>query len=225
MTRYCLENEQMKKKYYDRLKIKKQEKTIRQISKSVEKFEEFTGYKNFKLFNFKMAEKYIKHLREEGLSLNTINSYLRHLRGFLEWLSMQTGYKSKINLSDVELLSISDNELNSINKKIIDDYPTFEQAKAIFSSINPINEVDIRDKALISLAVLTGMRAEALMTISISAVNIDKMEILQSSRNHTKTKFGKDILSKIFNFDDDMQACFIDWYKYLKHYDKSKCTD
>ena len=45
---YLLENEIMKKKYYDRLKIKKQEKTVNQIAKALEKFEEFTGYKSFK---------------------------------------------------------------------------------------------------------------------------------------------------------------------------------
>lgn len=225
MSKYCLENEKIKKEYYKRLAIKKQEKTIRQIAKSIEKFEEFTEYKDFKLFNFKIAEKYIKHLKEEELSLNTINSYLRNLRNFLEWLSMQTGYKSKISLADVELLSLSHNELNSINKKIINDFPTFEQAKAIFESINPLNDVDKRDKALISFAVLTGMRAEALMTISIGAINVDKMEVFQSKQNNTKTKFGKDILSKIFNFDDEMQACFLEWYRYLKEIKLFSNTD
>ncbi|MDD3014647.1 MAG: tyrosine-type recombinase/integrase [Candidatus Gastranaerophilales bacterium] len=220
MSEYCLENEIIKKKYYDRLRIKKQPKTINQIAKAVEKFEEFTGYKNLKLFNFKMAEKYIKHLRDEGLSLNTINSYLRHLRGFFEWLSMQSGYKSRINLSDVELLSLSNNELNSINKRIVLDYPTFEQAKAIFNSISPINEVDKRDKALIALAVLTGMRAESLMSVSIGAVNLNKMEVLQKN-----AKFGKEILTKIFNFDDEMQAYFIEWYKYLKEVKLYSNTD
>jgi len=211
MTKYCLENEKVKREFYKRQAVKKQEKTIRQIAKAVEKYEEFIGYENFKLFNYKRAEKYVKYLREQNLSLNTINSYLRHLRGFLEWLSFQTGYKSRINFSDIELLSLSNNELNSINKKIINDYPTFEQAKVIFSLINPVNEVDMRDKALFALAVLTGMRADSLMKVSIGTVNLEKMEILQKN-----AKFGKDILTKIFNFDDEMQACFIEWYGYLK---------
>ena len=83
MSKYCLENEKIKKEYYRRCLIKKQEKTVRQIAKALEKFEEFTGYKNFKMFNFKTAEKYIKYLKDSGLSLNTINGYLRHLRAFL----------------------------------------------------------------------------------------------------------------------------------------------
>ena len=37
------------------------------------------------------------------------------------------------------------------------------------------------------------------------------MEVLQKN-----AKFGKEILTKIFNFDDEMQAYFIEWYKYLK---------
>ena len=216
MSKYCLENEKIKKEYYRRCLIKKQEKTVRQIAKALEKFEEFTGYKNFKMFNFKTAEKYIKYLKDSGLSLNTINGYLRHLRAFLEWLSLQSGYKSKINLSDVENLSLSHNELNSINKTIVYDYPTFEQAKALFSSIIIQNEVAKRDKALIAFDTLTGMRAEALMTISIGAVNIEKMEVLQSVKTHTSTKFGIAILSKIFNFDEEMTAYFVEYYKFLK---------
>lgn len=216
MKNYCLENEKIKKTYYYHCKVKMQEKTVRQIAKAIEKYEEFTGYENFKLFNYKRAERYVRHLREENLSLNTISLYLRLLRGFFTWLAYQTGYKSQINLTNIEMLSLTNNEMNSINKKIINDYPTFEQAKAVFNLINPVYEIDMRDKALFALAVLTGMRAEALMTVSIGAVNLKKMEILQSSRNHTKTKFGKDILTKIFNFDDDMQAYFIEWYRYLK---------
>lgn len=211
MSKYCLENEKIKKEYYKRKAIKQQEKTIRQIAKAIERFEEFTEYKNFKLFNFKTAEKYIKHLKVEGLSLNTINSYLRHLRAFLEWLSLQSGYKSKINPSDVEALSLTHNELNNINKKIAPDYPTFEQAKALFNSIKPLNDIDRRDKALFALVVMTGMRANSLMTLSIGAINIEKMEILQKN-----AKFGKEILTKIFNFDDEMHSYFIEWYKYLK---------
>jgi len=220
MSKYCLENEKIKKEYYRRCLIKKQEKTVRQISKAVEKFEEFNCYKNLKMFNFKTAEKYIKYLKDSGLSLNTINGYLRHLRAFLEWLSLQSGYKSKINPADVELLSLSHNELNSINKTIVYDYPTFEQAKALFSSINPINEVAKRDKALISLATLTGMRADSLMNVPMGAVNIEKMQILQKN-----AKFGKEILTKIFNFDEEMQAYFVEWYRYLKEQKLFSNTD
>ncbi len=211
MSKYCLENEKIKREYYKRKSIQKQEQTVRQIAKAIERFEEFTGYKNFKLFNFKTAEKYIKYLKDEELSLNTINSYLRHLKAFLEWLSMKSGYKSKISLDDVELLSLTHNELNNINKKIAPDYPTFEQAKALFNSINPLNDIDRRDKALFALVVMTGMRAKSLMTLPLGAINIEKMEILQKN-----AKFGKEILTKIFNFDDEMHSYFIEWYKYLK---------
>lgn len=211
MKKYCLENEKVKRIYYKRCAVKKQEQTVRKIAKSIEKYEESTGYENFKYFNYKRAEKYVKHLRTEKLSLNTINGYLRDLRGFLEWLSCQTGYKSRINYADIELLSLTNNEINSINKTIVLDYPTFEQAKAIFTSISPVNEIAMRDKALFATAILTGMRANSLMNVSIGAVNIEKMEILQKN-----AKFGKDILTKIFNFDDDMRAYFVEWYNYLR---------
>lgn len=216
MSKYNKENELKKREYYKRISIKKSEKTVRQIMKAVENFEEFTGYKDFRLFNMKMALDYLQHLRKKSLSINTIRGYLRELKNFLEWLSDKPSYKSRIRQEDIELLSITNNETNQITKRINLDYPTFEQAKQIIESIEVKTEVDRRDKALISFTLLTGIRAEALMTLSLGCINIDKMLVTQFVKNGVKTKFRKDIVSKIFNFDDNLLNYFVDWFNYLR---------
>lgn len=216
MSKYNKENELKKREYYKRMGIKKSEKTVRQIAKAMEKFEEFTGYKDFRYFNMKIALDYLNYLRKKSLSINTIRGYLRELKSFLEWLSDKPSYKSRIKQEDIELLSITNNETNQITKKINLDYPTFEQAKQIIESIEVKTEVDRRDKALITFALVTGIRAEALMTLSLGCINIDKMLVTQFARNGVKTKFRKDIVSKIFNFDENLLKYFVDWFNYLK---------
>lgn len=211
MSKYCTENVIMKKKYYDRTKTIVSEKTICQIAKAIEKFDKFTNYQNFKLWDFSSTKKYIKYLKDEKLALNTQSSYLKHLRDFFIWLSDQPGYKSKINRADTKYIALSHNEMNSLKTQIPKEYPTFEQAKAIFNVIKPQNEVKSRNKALMALAILTGMRVDSLRTLKIGDINLDKMEIIQ-----VNAKFGKEILSKIFNFDTELKDCFLEWLKYLK---------
>jgi integrase len=164
----------------------------------------------------KYAIDYINHIKNKNLSLNTRRSYLRNLKEFFEWLSDKPSYKSKIKFEDIDLLSISNNETNQVVRKINLDYPTFEQAKQIVESIEVKNEVDKRDKALISFAILTGIRVKALMTLTLGCIDIDKMMVRQFVREGVQTKFRKDIISRIFNFDDNFIKYFLDWYYYLK---------
>ena len=53
------------------------------------------------------------------------------------------------------------------------------------------------------------------MTLTIGSVDINKMMVRQFVREGVKTKFRKDILSRIFNFDDNLVKYFKDWYYYL----------
>jgi len=225
MKKYCLENERVIKNYIEVKRFRLAESTISQMLNAIEKYQEFTEYRNFKQFDLKSVNKYVRHLRDLNLSVSTINGYLTNLRNFLEWLSYQTSYKSRIKLDVVELLSINNNELNQLNKSINKDYPTIEQAKTIFDAVTVKNDVDRRDKALIAFATLTGIRSEALRTLTLGSIDIQKMEVFQSKKTGVKTKFGKDIFSKIFNFDRDMQDFFIEWYKYLKEIKLYNNTD
>jgi len=225
VKKYCSENEKVIKNYIEVKRFKFAESTISQILKAIEKYQEFTSYKDFKQFNIKSVNHYVRHLRDSKLSVSTINGYLTSLRNFFEWLCSQTGYKSRIKLDVVELLSINNNELNQLNKSINKDYPTLEQAKTIFSAVKINNDVDRRDKALIATAILTGMRSESLRTLTLGAIDIQKKEIFQSVKTGVKTKFGKDIFSKIFNFDEEMRDCITDWYSYLKEIKLYNNTD
>ena len=216
MNKYNKDNELKKREYYKRVAMKKSEKTLDKIRRAIESFEEFTGHKDFRTFNMKSAVSYIEEIKKKNLSLNTRRSYLRDLKDFFEWLSDKPSYKSKIRQEDIELLCITHNETNEITRKINLDYPTFEQAQKIVESIEINNEVDKRDKAMISFAILTGIRVNALMTLNVGCIDIDKMMVCQFVRDGVKTKFRKDILSKIFNFDDKLLSYFTDWYYYLK---------
>ena len=108
MKKYCLENEKVIRDYLEVKRFKFAESTISQITNAIEKYQEFTDYKNFKIFNIKIVNSYVRHLRDSNLSTSTINSNLTHLRKFFEWLAPQVdSFMSEVqNLEKIMINSL-----------------------------------------------------------------------------------------------------------------------
>ncbi|MEJ6079620.1 site-specific integrase, partial [Vibrio sp. 1-Bac 57] len=80
----------------------------------INRFEQYSKFKDFKLFHFQQAVGFKKHLTNQKneatnnpLSKATLHTTLRHLKSFFQWLAMQGGYKSPINYSDTEYFNLS----------------------------------------------------------------------------------------------------------------------
>ena len=115
MKKYNRENERIKRQYLIFLKEAKgqSEATIDAVAKSLKRFEEHTKFRDLKYFHFEQARAFKRKLSEqnarrsgEKLSKSTLHSTLNHLKSFFQWLSMQQGYKSKIQYSDAEYFNI-----------------------------------------------------------------------------------------------------------------------
>ena len=95
---------------------RKDAKTINAELQHLRDYEIFTGFKDFRTFNESSADKYIRHLFNEGLSLSYINDNLRALRDFLNWLERQRGYRAKINYNHIEYLHTTNNQGDCTNR-------------------------------------------------------------------------------------------------------------
>ena len=105
MKKYNANNERIKRKYLVFLKQAKgqNEASIDAVAKAISRFESYNQYKDFKAFHFEQAIGFKKHLVNQKhhitgkpLSLATMNGAVRHLKTFIEWLSQETGYRSRI---------------------------------------------------------------------------------------------------------------------------------
>ncbi|WP_299667404.1 hypothetical protein [uncultured Psychromonas sp.] len=90
------------------------ESSIDGVAKAINRFEQYSKFKDFKLFHFQQAVGFKKHLTNQKneatnnpLSKATLHTTLRHLKSFFQWLAMQGGYKSPINYSDTEYFNLS----------------------------------------------------------------------------------------------------------------------
>ena len=225
MIKINVNNEKIKNKYYDFLKESAgfSEATISAIKKSIYRYEEFSDFEDFSKFSKKKAVEFKKWLEakkdprtKKEISVTTCYHYLRNLKDFFKWLSYQPNYKNKINVTEIEFLRLPKEKARIAIAQKRERYPTLEQVKTVVKSIVIENEIDLRDRALLSFTLLSGMRDNAIITLPIMAFNENTLQISQDPKLGVKTKFSKTINSVLFKFDDDMLCFVLGWVRYLK---------
>jgi integrase len=95
--------------------------------------------------------------------------------------------------------------------------PTFEEIKIIIQSIKGENDLELRDRALISLAVITGARISALASLLMKSFDKKENILYQSPKDGVKTKSTKLIPTVFFPIGwGEPERYFIEWYEYLE---------
>jgi len=220
-----LGNEKMKNKYYEYLKEAKSysDLTIDAMKKSIYRYEEFSNFEDFGKFNKTKAIAFKEWLenrqatrKNKKISATTYYQYVRHLKSFFEWLVFKSNFKTKIKNDDIEYLNVSKQVKKIANSTRAINYPSIDEAKTIINSIEIKNEIDMRDRALLSFALLTGMRDFAIATLPIGCFDDKNLVVYQDPAKGVKTKFSKTITTNIFRFDDELLKYVLDWFEYLK---------
>lgn len=218
------QNEKEKRKYFDFCRNAKgfSIRTMKKIEGAVYKYDEYSKNIDYKQFNSEMAKGFKKWLashknsKEQSLALSTQFHILRHLKGFLTWLSQQSGYKSKISFDDIEYLSLSRAESRMATASRQPSYPSREYILKITSfKIN--DDIDLRDRALISFTALSGMRDLAIITLPFGAYEKENQIVNQDPSLGVKTKFSKTIFTKLIIFDAKLLEYFHLWVERLKN--------
>ncbi len=135
MMKHNASNERIKRQYFIFLKEAKRqnESSVDGVAKAISRFESYTKFKDFKAFHFEQAVGFKKHLANQDnqqtgkkLSKATLNSTLRQLKAFFEWLAMQSGYKSRLNYTDMEYFNLSAKDTRVAMAKRPKNVPTLE---------------------------------------------------------------------------------------------------
>jgi site-specific recombinase XerD len=157
------------------------EATVDAVAKSLARFEESTGWKDFKRFHREQAVAFKAKLSEavncrsgERLSKSTMLSTLRNLREFFFWLAHQPGFKAQIAYSDADYFSLSGKEVAVARARREKPVPTLEQVNLVLRSMPAKSALERRDRALIALAALTGARIGALASFGHGHIKLDE---------------------------------------------------
>jgi len=224
MSKIRYQNEKMKRKYFDWAKgaLGFSDKTLKVKESALWKFDEFTKHQDYRKFNADTAKSFKKWLDSKknsntGRELSKSSQYhvLRHVNDFLKWLSMQSGYKSKIRLDDVAYLRLSKADTKIATASKLPKYPTLSYIKRL-CEFEGNTEIDMRDRALIAFTALSGMRDLAIVSLPMGCFDVDNLQVQQEPSKGVKTKFSKTIYTTLFKFDSDLINYVTEWFYYLR---------
>ncbi|OGN14509.1 MAG: hypothetical protein A3G02_00380 [Candidatus Yanofskybacteria bacterium RIFCSPLOWO2_12_FULL_44_13b] len=227
MTSTTYKNEQTKRRFYDYLKNSKgfSGKSIECYEKAIWLWEDFSHKADLGSFNQTLAESFKDWLKtkkkansEETISLSYSYDMLRYLKVFFDWLSRQPGFKSKINQTAVDYLRLSRAEVKIATQPKSVGFPSLEEVKTVIENIKGDSEIEKRDKALISLILLTGARISAVKSLSMRCFDKSNLIIDQDPALGVETKFRKRIVSSLipFSYKEPLDY-FLKWFDYLEN--------
>lgn len=195
--------------------------TVEQIRHAIDRLEAYTGYKDFGTFNKDQALGF-KHALVEvrtdrtgrPLSISTVHHILQAIRDFLAWLSAQPAYRRRIKPSEIAYLNLTLGEERQAKACGPKHYASLEDYRTALKAMPAILETERRDRALVALILLTGMRDAAVISLKLRHISIAKRYVFQDPRL-VDTKFKKPIHSFFLPIGDDIVEIVRDWVGFL----------
>lgn len=195
--------------------------TIDGVLKSVNRFEEYTGYLDFNKFRAKHAIGFKKNLlgkksiaTGEILSKATVLTATRHLKAFFQYLVTQKGYRAKINYSDIEYFNLSEKDTRIANTKRKRSVATVEQVLQTLEGMPYSTNLEMRDRALMAFVILTGARDGAVASAKIKHIDLVEQSFYQDARD-VNTKFSKTFTTYFFPVGELPLKILTEWIDYL----------
>lgn len=218
-------NEITKRKYFDYLRHAKERSagTIAKHEQALWLWEDFSINTDFREFDEKKAMAFKDWLAnkkktssDQLVSASYRYDVLRSLKSFFVWLLMQKGYRN-ISPDAVDYLSPSSSDSRIAHQPKPVKYPTLDDTRTLIEHITESTEVARRDKALISLLSLTGIRAGAVVTLQLRCFDKERLVIYQDPKLGVKTKFSKATTSFLIALGyPERITYFTDWCDHLK---------
>jgi len=224
MAKRNLENERIKRAYMNYLRNAKgkDETTLDKVAAAIIHYEQATGFKSFKQFHPEFAGRFKKQLAKaktertgEPLAKATIDTILRMLKSFIEWLAGQNGYKSRISYSDAAYFNNNAKDARVAHAKRETPYPSMEQCAHAFNNMPSTTLIEKRNCAGFALLMLTGARDSALTSLRLKHVDLIENQIFQDARE-VRTKNSKTFYTWFFPVNEMYLDCFVAWVNFLR---------
>lgn len=183
---------------------------------AIDRFERHAR-RDFRLFHIRQAISFKEALARETnprtkapLSTATRLQILSALHAFFTWLADQHGYRRGIRYPDADYFSLSLKE-TAIAKASRDTAgPTIEQVRHVLGTMPADSDIERRNRALIAFTLLTGARDNAIASLRLKHVDVERGEVDQDARE-VRTKASKSMVTWFFPVGDDIRAIVADW--------------
>lgn len=224
MPKHNARNERIKREYLVYLKEAKRlsETSIDGVAAALHRFEAYTGYRDFRQFHIQQAIGFKRHLAQtknertgRPLSKSTMHTTLAALKAFFQWLAGRPGYKSRLSYADAEYFNLTDKEVREAKAYGERPVPTIDQVRHVVQSMPVDTEVELRNRALVAFALLSGARDSALASFKLKHVDLDSGRVFQDARE-VRTKNSKTFTSSFFPVGSEFRDIVEEWITFLR---------
>lgn len=222
MDTFNAENERIKRDYAEFLREadQKSEATVRGVEKAILRFEEYTGYSDFGRFNREQAKGFRAALsvpadESKRLGNSTVLSTLKAVQRFFRWLSVQPGFKSRIDTNAIAYFNLSEKDIRAATSSPTKPSPTMDQLKRALASMPSETNLEKRDRAVFALLMMTGIRDNAAASLRLGHVDVDRQMIVQDPKT-VRTKNSKLIESVLLPLGPEIEDVLFSWVNYLR---------
>jgi len=136
------------------------------------------------------------------------------MRAFILWLAEQPGYRSRIRYSDAEYFRLSERDTRIAKAPQRRPIPTPQQIESVLGGMPTGTDLEKRNRALIALTWLTGIRDGALATLKVKHVNVIEGWVNQDPRE-VKTKNSKPQMTTFFPVGGSARQIVESWLGFL----------
>ncbi len=209
-------------KYTENLRYGKKklsEKSIQVFERAMKIFQEYFTDDFRKLTEQKCIDflDWLEHEREPILSDATRVKMQDELRKFFEYLADEPGYRSKKNMKKLAgFLAPKGSDRNCRVHVTSDEIPSMDTIIKLYRSIEDDSDRGLRDKAIIAMLILSGIRVDALISLPLCAFDTTNGVILQDPSLGVKTKFSKAFPTVLVKINSEMYEFVINYAKMLK---------
>lgn len=215
-------NERLKRRFLEYRKYARQlsEKSLDREISALERFDIWSGRRDFKRFHIEQAMGFRTHLEGsksktgKPLAKSSMRAILATLREFILWLSQQDGFRSKIKAADADYFNLSRRDEAEARAAPPRPAPSINQAKHALGLMPSTTPHQKRDKAVFALLCLTGIRVAALASLKVKHIDLREKSVTQNPRE-VATKFGKAIDTFFAKDFDEAEKVLADWLTYL----------
>lgn len=224
MAKHNAANARIKREYFIYLKEAQRRDvgSIDTVAKALARFEEANGHKDFKTFHRAQAVAFKHKLDKQPavrtgkpLSRATVNSTLSALRAFFIWLAGQPGYKSRLSYADADYFNLAEKDVRIAKAARHKTFPALNQVHHVIASMPAGTAIELRNRALVAFALLTGARDGALASFRLKHVDLVQARVDQDARD-VKTKASKTFTTWFFPVGGDALQIVRDWCDYLR---------
>lgn len=220
------QNEQAKRGFFEHLRGAKgfTEASVNDYADAIGQWQIFSENEDFATFDKSKAMAFCGWLVRRAtktpdgtLKPATRYHYLRRVKEFFLWLAGQPEYSQKLVRGEAEYLRISKKDMQIVLSGTTKAMPTLEEVQKVIGGIEPTTEIGMRDRALISFALITGCRISAIISLKMKSFEKTTHRIHQNPADGVRTKNSKTIITTFFPIGwDEPRRYFLEWYEYLE---------